>query len=284
MQQPPNTYPHYPQQQWQQPLMPPQQPPLPPQQYQPPVPPPEKKARKRLWLVLAALVLVLAVIIGVASQVQSQKPTPAAQPTHITQQPALQPTSNPPSKPPLQPTKVLTATHGTPHLGGVLSDFIGTYGKPDPHSSIQQGYIALHFLPSISQSNVDGLIVATDPHTTAYLAANITIQAQNGNAQIAAIGWAVNDAKTRCMAFAPSDAHFVKEFVYANTSGFDMAYTSAQLAKDFPGSAFTDSQQKQVPAGTFDVQYLYAIDGQHISFCDLIIGEQQTTNNYARNQ
>ncbi len=280
MQQPPNTYPHYPQQQWQQPLMPPQPPPLPPQQYQPPVPPPEKKARKRLWLVLAALVLVLAVIIGVVSHVKSKKPTPAAQPTHVTQQP----TSNPASKPTLQPTKVLTATHGTPHLGGAISDFIGTYGKPDSHSSIQQGYIALHFLPSTSQSNVDGLIVATDPHNTASLAANITVQAQNGNAQTGAIGWAVNDAKTRCMAFAPSDAHFVKEFVYANTSGFDMVYTSAQLAKDFPASAFTDNQQKQVPAGTFDVQYLYAIDGQHISFCDLIIGEQQTTNNYARNQ
>ncbi|HEY6285770.1 MAG TPA: hypothetical protein VIX20_08920 [Ktedonobacteraceae bacterium] len=269
MQQPPNTYPHNPQQQWQQPS----------------VPPPEKKARKRLWLILAALVLVLAVIIGLVSHAQSQKPTPAAQPTHVTQQPALQPTSNPASKPTLQPTKVLTATHGTPQLGGAISDFIGTYGKPDPHSSIQQGYIALHFLPSTSsQSNVDGLIVATDPHNTASLAANITVQAQSGNAQSAAIGWAVNDAKTKCMAFAPSDAHFVKEFVYANTPGFDMVFTSAQLAKDFPASAFTDSQQKQVPAGTFDVQYLYAIDGQHISLCDLIIGEQQTTNNYSRNQ
>jgi hypothetical protein len=284
MQQPPNTYPHYPQQQWQQPQMSPQQQPDPPQQYQPPELPPEKKARKRLWLILATLVLVLAVIIGVASHVQSQKPTPVAQPAHVTQQPALQPTSNPASKQTLQLAKVLTATHGTPHLGGALSDFIGTYGKPDPHSSIQQGYIALHFLPSTSQSNVDGLIVATDPHTNSYLAANITVQAQNGNAQTAAIGWSVNDAKTRCMAFAPSDAHFVKEFVYANTSGFDMVYTSAQLAKDFPASAFTDSLQKQVPAGTFDIQYLYAIDGQHISFCDLIIGEQQTTNNYARNQ
>ena len=281
MQQPPNTYPHNPQQQWQQPMMPPQQSPLPLQQYQQSMPTPKKKARKRLWLILAAVVLVLAVIIGVESHVQSQKPTPAAQLTHATQQPALQPAS----KPTLQPTKALTATHGTPHLGGAISDFIGVYGKPDPHSSSQQGYIDLHFLPSTSsQSNVDGLIVATDPHTTTYLAANITVQAQNGSAQTAAIGWAVNDAKTRCMAFAPSDAHFVKEFVYANASGFDMVYTSAQLAKDFPASAFTDNQQKQVPAGTFDVQYLYAIDGQHISFCDLIIGEQQTTNNYARNQ
>jgi len=80
------------------------------------------------------------------------------------------------------------------------------------------------------------------------------------------------------MTFAPSDAHFVKEFVYADNTGFDMVYTSVGLAKDFSASEFTDSQQNQVQAGTFDVQYLYAGDNQHIDSCDMIIGEQQTTN------
>lgn len=84
---------------------------------------------------------------------------------------------------------------------------------------------------------MDGLIVATNPHTTTYQATNIIVQAQNGHAQTGAIGWTASDAKTKCMAFAPSDAHFVKEFVYARASGFDMVYTSAQLAKDFPASA-----------------------------------------------
>ncbi len=100
MQQPPDPYPQNPQQQWQQPPMPaqqqwnPQEPPFPPQQYQqpphyqPPMPPPKKKSRKRLWFILAAIVLVLAVIIGVASQGQSQQPAPT---TQATQQPTTQP-------------------------------------------------------------------------------------------------------------------------------------------------------------------------------------------------
>jgi hypothetical protein len=110
MQQPPNTNPHYPQQQWQQPPMPtrqqwnPQQSPLPPQQYQqppqyqPPMPPPKKKSRKRLWLILAVVVIVLAVIIGVASQGQNQQSastTKPTQPTHPTQQPTTVPTAKP---------------------------------------------------------------------------------------------------------------------------------------------------------------------------------------------
>jgi hypothetical protein len=110
MQEPPNPYPQYPQQQWQQPPMPPQQqwnpqqPPFPPQQYQhspqyqPPMPPPKKKSRKRLWLILAAVVIVLAVIIGVASQGQNQQSastTQPTQPTHATQQPTTVPTAKP---------------------------------------------------------------------------------------------------------------------------------------------------------------------------------------------
>jgi hypothetical protein len=277
MQQPPNTYPPFPQQQWQQPPMPPKQPSLPQQQYQPPTLEPEKQSNRRLWLILAALVVILALIIGVASQVQNQKQTPTAQLTSGTQQT----TTNPASQPTLQPAKDLSATHGTPQLGGPASDFIGTYGKPDSHSTIQQSYVTFHFLPS--QSGVDGLIVAAAPHAHIDLAANIALQAQNGNAQTGPIGWAVDDAKTKCLAFAPSDAHFVKQFNYPNGSGFDMVYTSVQLAKNFPASAFVDIKQKQVPAGTFDIQYIYTLDGKHISFCNLAIGEQQTTYNYGQN-
>jgi hypothetical protein len=79
------------------------------------------------------------------------------------------------------------------------------HGQPGPHSSIQPGLYDLHFLPSTSShSKVDGLIVETDPGTAAYLAGDIIVQLQNGNAQTSAVGWAVNDAKARWMAFAPS--------------------------------------------------------------------------------
>jgi cytoskeletal protein RodZ len=93
-QQPPGPYPQYPQ----------QQSPMPPQQWntqQPPIPLPKKKSRKRLWFILAAIVLVLAVIIGVASQGQSQQPASTPQ---ATQQPTTQPTTQAPTQPPAKPT------------------------------------------------------------------------------------------------------------------------------------------------------------------------------------
>ena len=125
MQEPPNTNPQYPQQQWQQPPMPPQQPPFPPPQYQPPMLPPKKKSRKRLWIILAAVVLVLAVVIGIASQGQNQNPAPATQatqPTQATQQPTLQPTS--------QPTQIPTP-QTIPYPPTTLADLQGLAAKGD---------------------------------------------------------------------------------------------------------------------------------------------------------
>ena len=119
MQQPPNPYPQYPQQQWQQPSMTPQQQWNPQQpQYQPPMPPPKKKSRKRLWIILAAVVLVLAVIIGVASQGQNPQSAPT---TQATQQPTLQPTTAPTTKPTPQsihyPPRTIADLHGLAAIG-----------------------------------------------------------------------------------------------------------------------------------------------------------------------
>lgn len=91
MQQPPNPYPQYPQQQWN-----PQQPPYPPQQYQQPpqYQPPKKNLWTRLWLLVVA-VFVIAVIMGLASRGQNQQPAPA---TQATQQPTIQAPTQPPAK------------------------------------------------------------------------------------------------------------------------------------------------------------------------------------------
>jgi len=97
MQQPPNPYPQYPQQQQWNPQQQYQQPP----QYQPPMQQPKKKSRKRLWLILAAVVLVLVVVSAVASQGQSQQPAPT---TQATQQPTTQPTTQAPTQPPAKIT------------------------------------------------------------------------------------------------------------------------------------------------------------------------------------
>jgi hypothetical protein len=110
-QQPPQFLP--PQQQWQQP-MPQQQewqsrPPMyPPPQYQypPQMPPPQMapqrpKSRKRLWLIIGVVVIVLIVIGSIASnankssQPTTTQPATTGQPPQPTTQPALQPTSPP---------------------------------------------------------------------------------------------------------------------------------------------------------------------------------------------
>lgn len=117
MQQPPNSYPHFQPQQWQQPPMPPQQPsyspeqyqqppqyqtPMPPQ-YKPPTEPPARRSRTWLWLIVAAI-FVIAIIIGLISRGQIQQPTPtvsvtqSTQPTQATQ--ALQPTAQKPTPTP----------------------------------------------------------------------------------------------------------------------------------------------------------------------------------------
>jgi hypothetical protein len=261
MQQPPNPNQQYPQQQWQ----------------QQPMLPPKKKSRTRLWLILAAVVLTLAVIIGVASCGQSQQPAPTLQPTTA-------PTSKPTPKPTVQSTQDLAATHGTPHLGGPISDFIGAYGQPNDHSN-PGGYASqYHFQRDTNTTDVtDGLIVSTSADSKSavddILVAAVAQNATYNDPQ-AGSSFSPSDAKARCMTFAPSDARFKQEFVYANNSGYDMVYTSASLAQSFQAADFTDSQNNQVQAGMFDVSYLYKSNGdtQHIDSCDMIIGEQQTTN------
>jgi hypothetical protein len=108
------------------------------------MPPPKKKSRKRLWLILAAVVLVLAVIIGVASQGQSQQQHPA---TQATQQPTLQPTTAPTTKPTTQsihyPPKTVSDLHGLAAKGNASaihefhSDSVGAVGAcPQPKREV----------------------------------------------------------------------------------------------------------------------------------------------------
>ncbi len=277
MQQPPNPYPQFQPQQWQ----------------QPPMPPLKKKSRKGLFIVLGViLTVVLFGCIGVSAMVnaggQAAQQTLNQTSTHVAQIPTTQPTAKPTTQPTAKPTVKTTTgmavTHGTPHLGGPISDFIGAYGQPDHQNNPGQYAAQYGFQRDANTTDVtDGIIIVTstdsktsvDDITVAAVAQNATY-----NDPQAGSSFSPSDAKARCMTFAPTDAHFVKEFVYADNTGFDMVYTSASLAQSFPAGDFTDSQQNQVKAGMFDVSYLYKSNGdtQHIDSCDMIIGEQQTAN------
>jgi len=112
MQQPPNSYPQYPQQQWQQTPIPPQQQwnpqqqwqqtPIPPQQYQqlPEYQPPKKKSRKGLFIILGVILAVALIgCIGVSAMVnaggQATQQAVNQTSTQVAQQGNTQPTSQP---------------------------------------------------------------------------------------------------------------------------------------------------------------------------------------------
>jgi hypothetical protein len=154
------------------------------------MPPPKPKSRKRLWLILAAVVLVLAVIIGVASQGQNQKSAPA---TQAIQQPTLHPTTAPTTKttpkPTVQPTKGLAVTHGTPRIGGRISDFYGKYGQPN-----NQGIGNSETWLADQQQTV---LVNASPNASGEVTyVSVTSSANWSNSQIMAY----------CSQFMPSDA------------------------------------------------------------------------------
>jgi hypothetical protein len=272
-----------------------QQPPnyggFPPQQpYQPPVPfqpqpvsqPPRKTSRKKpiLFGCLGAIILLLVIIVisaiasgGGTPQATSPTATPV---TQATTAPTAIPTQAP--SPTTAPTKApapsgLPMTHGTPRLGGPLSDFIGTYGQPNSNSNPPLfDFIETNNINGVSITGLGSSCSSTQCEVQQQID-NITVQSPDQTN-----GYSVNEAEAKCMAFAPTDAHFKQKIPYADGTGYDMVYNSASLAKAFPASEFSDGNGGTVAPGTFDISYLYADNKQGIGSCDMITGEQQTSN------
>ena len=251
-----------------------------PYPYQSPQQPPPKKSRRRLWLILSIVGGLLVVsCIGCAllgnllPSTSANNPTPVAQASTSTPTPTftVQATTAAPTATATQPVPTAThasgstATHGTPRLGGPLSDFIGKYGQPNDHTSPP----LYHFLRA-ANGPADGLIIDVDVVTN--LVDDISWANTNST------GWTQSDAKVQCMAFGPSDAHYKQKYPLSSNSGYDLVYTSTSLAHLFQANEFTDGSGNMVAAGTFDVSYLYANDGSHIGDCEMIIGAQQTNN------
>jgi len=226
-----------------------------------------------LGSVVGALVLcVVSIVLITTLTPATTQPTSAGIPTHqaastssVRQSPIATK-----AKPTSAPTG-LVATHGTPRLGGPLSDFIGAYGQPNGHSSPPD----YHFM---TVGNIDEYLImglgSSCPSVQCISEQqidDISVQSPDQNA-----GFTPSEAESRCMSYAPSDAHFKQKFAYADNSGYDMVYTSTSLAHAFPASEFINGSGGTVPAGTFDVSYLYSDNGTGIGSCDMITGEQQT--------
>jgi hypothetical protein len=193
----------YPQQQLQ------QQPYLP--QYQPPPEmqpqPPQEKSHIRLWLIISALVVVLALAFAIGlhdtniSTTESPRATsaPTQIPTH-TQQSTSQstPVTTTTTAANLQNTK---PTHGTPIIAGHISDFFGTYGTP----LTTNGKDTVWLLSSDGGLSLDAR--DTGRGVVGYLAVS------------APPGWSKQKVQAFCLGFAPHNYTLDKTSMPNNTSG-----------------------------------------------------------------
>lgn len=258
MQQPPNSYPHYPQQQWQQPPMPEQQQWNPqqyqqPPQYQPPRLSPKKKSRKRLWLKLAVVVVVLAIIIGVASRGQSQNPTPATQKTRATQVSTHVPVPN------------------LARLGGTLRDFDLKFGKKDTS------------LGGIGYQPFGSYTTGQDLPTDKY-----DLYVENGHVagvrvtlpKESPLSW--QDGTELCQSFLPIDAVYQSDNDAAPLlQVYQQLYISKKMASMFSADHFmkgSGAGRTQDTPGTIQITYYYSsfsdhTDNAQITSCDIELGE-----------
>jgi hypothetical protein len=99
--------------------------------------PPKKKSRKRLWLIIAAVVFVLALASAIALRSTNNSTTnspqttaaPTQVPTHAVQS-TSQITPVVTSTATAKNLKYVKPTHGIPTIEGQISDFFGKYGTP----------------------------------------------------------------------------------------------------------------------------------------------------------
>ena len=190
--------------QQQQQLYPPQIQPPPVMQSQPP----EKKSRKRFWLVIATVVVVLALatamgslIVNISSTAHPQiKAAPTQAPAQA-EQPISQSTPASTSTTTAENLQNIKPTHGSPSLGGQISDFIGTYGRP----SMTDGKDSMWLL------NSDGSLALDTRVTGRGVVGYVSISTPDS--------WSRQKVQDYCLAFAPHDYTLDKTSNPDNSSG-----------------------------------------------------------------
>lgn len=192
----------YPQQQQQ--LYPPhiQSPPV--MQFQPP----EKKSRKRLWVVIATLVVVLALATAMGSLIanisSTKRPQTKAAPTQApvqAEQTISHSTPIGPSTATAESLQNVKPTHGSPSLGGQISDFIGAYGRP----STTNGKDSMWLL------NSDGSLALDTRDTGGGVVGYVSISIPDG--------WSRQKVQAYCLTFAPHNYTLNKTSNPSNASG-----------------------------------------------------------------
>jgi hypothetical protein len=167
-------------------------------------------------------------------------------------------------------TKQPTLNTGTAILGAQLSTFTAKFGQQNNHSSPGQIHLARCVNSNSDQLILTQLSVAssTGPITSILYASCST--------------WTVSTAEKLCSKFLPADAVYQKTVTIPGSASqfpaFDKVYYSATLAREFSAGNFTDTNEKPVQPGLFDVSYLYenSNDTTHVGSCNVQLGTRQT--------
>ena len=178
------------------------------QLYPPQFQPPEKKSRKRFWLVIATVVVVLALATAMGSLIANSSSTgrpqmkaaPTQAPTQA-EQPISQSTPASTSTTTSENLQNIKPTHGSPSLGGQISDFIGTYGRP----SMTDGKDSMWLLNSEGSLSLD--VRDTGRGVVGYLSVSTP-----GS-------WNLQKVQDYCLTFAPHNYTLNKTSNPANSSG-----------------------------------------------------------------
>ena len=227
---------------------------------------------KKIANLLPAFVIVSALLFtacGGGSQSSSSSPASTETPT-LTPASTTAPTKQPTTKSPAA-TGNLTATYGTPRLGGPVSDFIGKYGQPDTScSTCTGGVYNFQRIQGTQTDYISTMLTDANGHVNGFL-----VQSQGTD-------WDVATATAICESFGPSDVNYdhpLKVLQSSNGSIIEKVYKSAWLAGQLAKSDFQDSNTMSgnidLPPGTFDIDYDYSSGPSKVSDCSLDAGIQR---------
>lgn len=230
-----------------------QQPPQPLQPQQQP------RSRRRLWLVVSIVALVLLSYVGAhifathASTPAATTPVTAPTP-RPTQPPTLTPIATQQAGVPTQlPTQVPTPAStpvpsiGPAVLGSNLIAFSAKYGPPDDGSAGSAdnnttghyGFLH-HAIDVVTQGTRVVNIVANEPDSAT---------------------WSLRDAQSVCLAFVPPDSVYKQSATLTDAQknpALEMIYSSVSLSKQpLPASYLTDQKGNPVPPGTLAILFTY---------------------------
>lgn len=226
---------------------------------------------KRIKVLFPIFVVVLALLFTACGEGPQSLPSSSAstkEPT-LTAASTTAPTRQPTTKSTVA-TGNLTATYGTPRLGGPVSDFIGRYGQADTSCAACGGYYNFQRIQGTQADYISAMLTDANGHVNSLL-----VQSPNTD-------WDVATATTVCESFGPADVNYDHPLkVLQSSDGLivEKVYKSAWLVGQLAESDFQDgntmSGNINLPPGTFDIDYSYSGSPSKVSDCSLDAGIQR---------